>query len=252
MAASCAQRVPTALIERFRLLSSPARHGAVSTGWDAIDAVLPEHGLTRGAIHEWLGVAESDQSTEWSPPLLFLVHIARQAMESAPQETRHLVWIGRPVWPYAPAFREQQLLARSLFVRASRPADRLWAADLALRSRAAAAVIIDARGFDLAATRRLQLAAEAGSGLGMLARPPRERTALSAATTRWGLSVCPSPTATRRWTVELLRCKGLRPSHAPAWTLEHDRATCVIRLVSDILDRPGRTETPAPPVRRTA
>ena len=58
----------------------------------------------------------------------------------------------------------------------------LWAIDLA-RCTAVAAVVAD--GSRLAATRRLQLAAESGSALVLCARPPEEIDHLSAATTRW-------------------------------------------------------------------
>jgi hypothetical protein len=46
-------------------------------------------------------------------------------------------------------------------------------------------VVADISGFDLAATRRLQLAAEAGRALALLTRSNREIKQLSAATTRW-------------------------------------------------------------------
>ncbi|MFO0874641.1 MAG: hypothetical protein U0575_11820 [Phycisphaerales bacterium] len=68
---------------------------------------------------------------------------------------------------------------------AHEPDARLWAIDLALRCTGVALVVADGRGLDMAATRRLQLAAEAGQTVGLLARAPDERATLSAAATRW-------------------------------------------------------------------
>jgi hypothetical protein len=221
-------------------------------------------------------------------PLLLLIHLARQALHQVSRcqgvevsrgseskiqnptsqiqnrNIRHptsdipnrVVWIGRGVWPYAPALVRacgEEVLAQSLFAHASHPAARVWAADVVLRSRAAAAVIVDGTGFDLAATRRLQLAAESrgggggGGALCLVARPPEERAELSAATTRWLVRSAPSLTGRIRWTVELLRCKGTQPAplmHTqPYWTLERNDAMRALAVVPNPLDRPGAQET---------
>jgi len=279
--------------------------GAVSTGLSDLDAVLPHGGLDRGAVHEWLGIAENQPvepdftSSHAAPspvsparpsrsrprhnaplPLAILLWLATRAAASDPTGQGHLVWVGPAVWPYPPALVQAgpSLLNRSLFVAARSPADRLWATDVALRSRAACVVIADATGLDLASTRRLQLAAEAGGGLCLLARPPHESVELSASSTRWLVRWSPSPAASRRWSVELLRCKGQRqPSrvrehvrslptfshvvhdeqapraHARGpdaiWILERDHETRHLRVVPDLLGGSGVEETPAPPVR---
>jgi hypothetical protein len=249
-------------------IQGPARAGAVPTTIPELDELL-HGGLGRGMVHEWIGVGEPPDDTRlprppvrtahWSPALTLLMELTRSAAAS-PQDGRdHVVWIGPAVWPYPIALARAGApgaplaLDRCLFVRATRPADRLWAADLALRSRAVAAVVADGSSFDLAATRRLQLAAEAGAGLCLLARPAWERAELSAAATRWLISRVPSSSMNRRWTVGLLRCKGLQPAaHAQrAWTLERDHATGALRLVPDLRDRPGETEARTPDVRRT-
>jgi protein ImuA len=128
----------------------------------------------------------------------------------------------------------------------------LWATDLALRSRAAALVIADGSGFDLAATRRLQLAAEAGDGLCLLARPPWEQRELSAAATRWLVSCAPPQSTNQRWTVQLLRCKGQQPASnlQRVWILEQDHATGALRVAADVLDRSGEAEAGEARVRR--
>jgi protein ImuA len=215
--------------------------GAVSTGIAEIDAVLPGGGLGFGKVHEWLATA---------PPMTLLMELARrgsgtgfQPMKTALEdghshrlEAGATAWIG--LWPYAVAVVKAGLaLSRCLVVRTVSRADRLWAIDLALRSRAAAAVVADGSGLDLSATRRLQLAAEAGGGLCLLARPAREEKELSASATRWRVECVPSPTRNRRWRVELLRCKGMRPGGAREWVVEH--ATGAFRVAPDLRDRPG-------------
>ncbi|MBX3380760.1 MAG: hypothetical protein KF805_11765 [Phycisphaeraceae bacterium] len=241
-----------------------------------LDSDLPQAGLARGKVHEWLGLLPPEprppatpiptplKEKTWSPPLSLLIHLAHSALAQADSTQARVVWVTRPdagfsVRPYAPALGAEtgtslparDLIASSLFVSASSPAQRLWAADLALRSRAAIAVIVDAAGFDLPATRRLQLAAEASTGICFLARPPWEQSVLSASTTRWLVRTCPSSIFSRRWTVSLLRCKGMQPAPgAPRlWTLERDHATRAFSVVPDLRDRPD--QTPTIPVRLT-
>lgn len=246
---------------------------SVPLGIAAIDVALPGIGLRCGAVHEWMGderpcgsEARDDSrhgrgsrrtkpSACWSPAMTMLIQLARRALASVEHGSGQLVWIGQRVWPSVTALGcgpdegpdGGHALGRSLFIRTNDPSVRLWATDLALRSGAAAAVIADGERFDLAATRRLQLAAESGGALCLLARPPWERSGLSAAATRW--LVCPSasPTNTRRWTVELLRCKGVQPAPhvhttlsqlaVSVWTVEQDHAAHAFRLAADVLDR---------------
>jgi len=59
----------------------------------------------------------------------------------------------------------------------------------------------------MAASRRLQLAAESGGCLCLLARSSDEVDALSAASTRWRVSWCQSHSYFPRWRIELLRIK---------------------------------------------
>ncbi len=255
--------------------SAGPRGAAVATGF--VDEALPRGGLERGAVHEWIGVDEPEgesqlgrgrgnagRSAGWSPPLTLLVQIARQSLLNNNSSAAHVVWIGQRLWPYAPALAQPpgawasgpcDLLAASLFVQAETVRERVWAADLALRSGCVASVAVDGSGFDLPATRRLQLAAEAGGSLCLLARPPWERHVLSAANTRWAVRCCPTFTTSRRWTVELLRCKGVQPAQQAApsrlWILERNHATRHVAVVSDVLGRPGQAETQQILARRT-
>lgn len=122
--------------------------------------------------------------------------------------------------------------------------ERLWAMDVALRSSAALVVVADGAGLTMAGSRRLQLAAEAGGTVGLLARPHNERGELSAAATRWLVSPGPvdgADPARPTWTVELLRRKGLRPiaEDARRWAVRLDDGTRLVSMDATASDRPA-------------
>jgi hypothetical protein len=209
----------------------------------------------------------------------------------------YVVWIGRAVRPYPHLLlrgrtpvgrfassrqstantRDRLLLERSLFIDPPDGGTRLWAIDLALRCPAVSAVIADGRGLSMSQTRRLQLAAEAGGALVLLARPPEEAGELSAAMTRWRVSPTPSATDRPRWIIELLHRKGargglnvtaaseVRPTRPPAaveeattdgfvhfrgpgakagmrhWLLEWNHVQGVVAVPAEVVDRSGET-----------
>lgn len=176
--------------------SGPAPLG---TGWPQADAIL-----RRGSVHDIfasLGAplhpspASPPPPLDDTPPLLILTHLAACALRTGPG--RLVLWIGQRVWPSVHALIEPDdprrlLLASSVLIDPPDEPARLWAIDLALRSPAAAAVIADARGLDLAATRRLQLAAASSrTAIGLLVRGVRDAGQLSAAGARWRVTPVP-------------------------------------------------------------
>lgn len=159
-----------------------------------------------------------------------------------------IVWIGRACWPYQSRAGDNTAAGNGLFVDPRCDADRLWAIELCARSPAVAAVVADGRGLDMPATRRLQLAARDGDACLLLARPARELKKLSAAAVRWFVQPVPSPTCHPRWSVELLRCKGLRsidplPSTGALrasgvrWVLEYHDDAGLVPVPADLVDR---------------
>jgi len=108
--------------------------------------------------------------------------------------------------PCAGPAAERLLFARSFLVAPADAAGRLWAVDAALPCPTITAVVVDAAGFDMAATRSLALAANMGEALALLARPPNEERELSAAATRWRVTRAGDSLAPR-WRLELLRAK---------------------------------------------
>lgn len=202
----------------------------------------------------------SGHKSEWTPALSLMTQCVSKSLVSRPAhhaQISGIVWVGHRVWP-CPAFLRHcdamsdcdssgnepnssalahRVASQSIFVDAPTPFERVWSIDLALRSTHGCVVIADGSGFDMAATRRLQLASQESGGICLLARPPWEVSELSAATTRWMVRCAVSPIHTRRWTVELLRCKGMQPSllaNLRPWTVEHDHATRSLRVVPDV------------------
>ncbi len=198
-------------------------------------------------LHEWFGLADAPRAPRmqrWTPPLGILLYLARRSLESPDRGGRGragVVWIGRRCWPFFQGLSPDDrhvLLRQSIFIDPPDDMSRLWAIDLAARCPAAAAVVADGSRLDMAATRRLQLAAESGSALVLCARPPEEIDHLSAATTRWMVRCAPSADKnprTPRWNVELVRCRAMRPGSQ--WTVEWKSAQGGVVVHAVLADR---------------
>jgi protein ImuA len=142
--------------------------------------------------------------------------------------------------PYGPGISSLGIdPGRLILVEAAKPADLLWAMEEGARTRGLAAVVAEAATPDLTASRRLQLAAEAGSGLLFLLQPGRQ-AAPSTALSRWFVSSVPSlPDAggpgRPRWKLELWRCRG--GGRPRAWMVEWDDETLSLSVVPAFSDR---------------
>lgn len=286
---------PPALPASQFLQAAPAA-GLLSTGWPLIDLTLGG-GLRLDGIHEWFAIGDGPAARV--PPLAVLTRLAWQAIRAEPwaasasassagsassatatsthhppDSARWVVWIGSACRPHARLLvaglrgmhggrrcrPDLRLLERSLAVDARTPAERLWATEQAARCPGVCAVIADAAGMDMAASRRLQLAATGGS-LVLLARPERERHLLSAASTRWLVEPHTSPdappevSATIRpdtlpsWRLTLLRARHVQPHAAAAVAEGRVQVTCSLEmeagpadavLVEEVAMRHGR------------
>ena len=201
------------LREQIRTLEKPGLSGrsVLEFGDPAIDDDLPGGGLASGCLHE-LAARPQDAAAYG----LLAVLLGRLIGEAGAAPGMAL-WCalkhsGRPAMPYGPGLMRFGLATeRLILARAGKPADLLWAMEEGLRSGRFAAVLGEGLAPDLTATRRLQLAAEAGGATALLAFPASDSRSLrlSAATTRWRIAALPAVRPDRpRWQVSLERCRG--------------------------------------------
>jgi len=233
------------LLEDVRAVARTAPCTRVSTGWPSIDAALGG-GVPCAGLHEWWGEPAAVRAV--------LVQLAWRALledeRTHPGHHRHVAWVGRVAWPSgdelvcglrAPlaglfggmrvrTWPDARLHDRSILVDVP-PGDdgaRLWAIEQAVRCRGVCAVIADGRGFPMAATRRLQLAASGvllctmrgeSRHAGERARTP------SAAATRWCVAPAAGVAGARHvpWLRAVHALAGRIPPE-PAWNVTLERA----------------------------
>lgn len=171
-----------------------ASEDTISTGFPALDAVLPGGGWPRGVLTEILSEQEGIGELRLLMPAL-----ARLADEDGWQ-----TWIAPPHIPYAPALAAAEVeLERLLVVSPKSAGDAWWAAEQALRSGTCGAVLAWLSTPDERRLRRLQLAAEEGRGWGVLFRPARAAQERSPAALRLRLETAPNGLA-----VHILKRRG--------------------------------------------
>ena len=143
--------------------------------------------------------------------------------------------------PYGPGMAWLGLAPeRLILVEAAKPADLLWAMEEGARGKGLAAVVGEGVKADLTASRRLQLAAEAGQALVLLLSEAGAQTASLSALTRWHVAAAPSVAEAGgpgrpRWKLELRRCQaGGRPQR---WMVEWDDAALSLSVVPTFSDR---------------
>jgi protein ImuA len=215
------------------------RREALPFGIGAVDARLAAGGLRLDALHEIAG-ATPDMGDD-AAATLFLAGIAARAWGP-------VLWVVRRRDLFAPGLAQVGLSAgRVIYAEAHDDADVLAIMEEGLRHRGLGAVIGEAKRAGLAATRRLQLAAEGGRTIALLmkrhARAEDDPLAApSAAATRWRLARAPSaplPTAgvgRARWQVALVRQRGGEPAQ---WLLEGCDETGRCALPARLVDRPA-------------
>lgn len=170
----------------------------VSSGCPALDRLLPDGGLRRGAQVEWLSAGAGSGAAT-----LALI-CARQACRTGGA----IVIVDRQRRIYPPALAAWGLdLKQLILLYPQSEQEEVWVWDQALRCPGVAVVWgwlerLDGRRF-----RRLQLSAEASGGLGLMIRPERVRQQPTFADVR--LLVEPQAGAHgRRLQVQLLHARG--------------------------------------------
>ncbi len=167
-------------VRRLRETQRP-NVGLCPTGFEPLDAALGG-GLARGAIHELL------TPDTFAPARTLALLLARRAMETAGSGVfaprgQWLLYLDQPGDFYPPAAASLGVrMERLVVVRPRRSVEALWACEQALRCRSVAAVIAPLPGLSSYISRRLQLAAERGGGLGLILRSDHGADASFAAT----------------------------------------------------------------------
>ena len=213
------------------------RRPALPFGIHAVDSALADKGLRLDALHE--AAAASADLADDCAATLFLAGIAARALGP-------VLWVVRRRDLFAPGLAQSGLEAkRLLYAEAADDCELLALMEEGLRHRGLGAVIGEAKRADMAATRRLQLAAEGGRTIALLLRrhgrggadplaPP------SAAITRWQVGAAPSaplPVAGMgrpRWNLRLVRQRGGAEGE---WIVEACDATGRCALPADVADR---------------
>ncbi|MFI4980361.1 MAG: translesion DNA synthesis-associated protein ImuA [Nevskiales bacterium] len=194
--------------------AAPALRGSVDV--DAIAGVWRGLGRSR-PDSESTGIAPLDQALLGGWPVGALSQIVSREsglglslmvplLARLTRAGRHVALIAPPYIPYAPALRDAGVdLRKLLWIAPKDRVDALWATEQMLRSGLHGAVALWSPALEAPIERRLQLAAETGRSIGIVAHAGAYG-AHSIAAVR--LQVSPAPAAL---SVEIVRCRGARP-----------------------------------------
>jgi protein ImuA len=141
---------------------NPTGAAVCSTGTSELDRLLPRGGLGGGVILEWLSQGEGQGAV--SLALILAARVLEHGGALVVIDPR------REFYPPGAVYLGIDL-ERTVVVQPSGERQALWALEQALRSPAASVVFGWCDRGGQQALRRLQLAAEAGGGLGFLLRP---------------------------------------------------------------------------------
>jgi hypothetical protein len=153
-------------VSRLEGWRPPQADKRLTSGFRGLDEILPDGGLRRGTLVEWLaGEPGSGAAT-----------LALIAAREASRAGGAVVVVDRRGTFYPPAAIRWGLELETLIVvRPRTVADEQWALDQVLRSQGVAALLAWPERLADREFRRLQLAAESGGTLGLLVRPAKAR-----------------------------------------------------------------------------
>ena len=216
-------------LRRIEHGSESDRHKSdfMSTGVAALDELLPERGVRRGTIIEWLSIGEGSGCGTF----LFMV---------AAQLTRRsgtLVVIDQHREFYPPAAANLGIdLDRTVVVRPDNALDTIWTLEQSLQCPSVRATVCCVDSLNDRVFRRLQLAVEIGKSIGFLMRSAKFRSQPSWAEVRLLVQSLPLitaiPSQARRMRIELLHCRSR--TGGGAIDLEICDETGLVRLVAKV------------------
>lgn len=245
----------TALRAEVRALEHAGRAAgrpAVPFGIAEVDDRLAAGGLAP-ALHE---AAAGEGPGDEGAALLFLAAAAGRFVR---MDGGQVLWALSRRDLFAPALAQAGLRPdRVLYAECRDEAEVLAVMEEGLRHGGLAAVVGEAARIEMAAARRLQLAAEEGGTAALLLRQGRRADALaipSPAVTRWRIGCAPAASlpfagiGRACWRVELVRQRG-GPPHQ--WILEAPDAEARLALAARSGDRPDQAVGPDRALARAA
>ena len=155
------------LLKNPRIWRGQARAGSsgwqgLASGYPKLDQHLPGGGWPQHALTEILLDHYGTGELQLLMPALARLSQPQVDREDG-KEAGWIAWIAPPFEPYPPALKQWGVnLSRVLIVRPRGGKEALWAAEQALISGNCAAVLLWSNELDDSASRRLQLAADAG------------------------------------------------------------------------------------------
>jgi protein ImuA len=217
-------------IRQIEVSGRPAHASPVEFGIPALENWLPEKRLAPGSLVELLAAA--DGAGTWTLALF----MARNAC--GPRKI--LVVVDGQGCFYPPAAVTLGIdPGRLIVIRPKTLSDAALAVDQSLREPAVGSVVGWYDRLASPAFRRLQLAAEAGGGLGLLLRPAAARRSPTFATLRLLVTPVAADAAMRRVCLDALYCRGGREGQS--LTLEIDDATGDVRVPAGMAPAATRT-----------
>jgi protein ImuA len=210
-------------------------NGIVSTGIAVLDDILPDRGLLRGTLSEWIAAEHGSGS------LTLVLRAASQAQCDGP-----LIVVDGLRRLYAPAMKAAGVsLEETILVRPKSRTDGLWAVEQSLKCPGVGAVLFPVDDLKTQDFRRLQLAAESGTAIGILVRSMSAQKQRGWADLRMLVSPIPSPARLfcRRLEVRCLHAKGtLTDKTVELDVCDETGAVCLAARLSDPTDTSSTTK----------
>ncbi|MBL8267701.1 translesion DNA synthesis-associated protein ImuA [Steroidobacter sp.] len=167
------------------------------SGSAQLDAVLPGGGWQSGTVVELMPMQDG----------IGELRLLMPALARITHSERHVAMIAPPYIPFAPALLRHGLrLEHFWIIRAQNATDILWSAEQTLRCKSFGAVLAWPLTIRDREVRRLQLAAEAGSSIGFVYRPPSAAREASPAAVRLRLQT----SADGLLNIDVVKCRGAR------------------------------------------
>jgi protein ImuA len=222
----------------------PTMAARLPFGLAALDAHLPNGGLSCGALHELVPATQAALPAAFGFIVAVLVRLSGNFLETA---TNKKIIVAMPRHGSRQCGRLSGHGLHSLgfdprrviLVETTQRHDNVWVLLEALHSGAPQAVVGMIDRLDLKASQKLHLAA-VDAGLPLLLLRPWQTLESSAAATRWRISPA---TAARdrfgsytrpRWRLQLERCRNGRPGE---WVVEYDHVAHRFSLVTALADQ---------------